>query len=76
MLSSEAKMWVPVQRSAEDMFVDMGADPAAAAAAAAAVDQVAQAVQVHSPSTILHSILFLNNPIINHPLVSTNLVMV
>jgi len=38
----KAKMWVPVQRSAEDMFVDMGE---AAAAAAADVGQVAQAVQ-------------------------------
>ena len=46
MLFSEAKMWVPVQRSAEDMFVDMGGE---AAADAAVVDQAAQAVQVHSP---------------------------
>ena len=40
-------MWVPVQRSAEDMFVDMGGE----AAADAAVGQAAQAVQVHSPSS-------------------------
>ena len=46
-------MWVPVQRSAEDMFVDMGTD-----VAAAAVDQVAhQAVQVQSSSFILCSTL-------------------
>jgi len=37
----KAKMWVPVQRSAEDMFVDMGGE----AAADAAVGQAAQAVQ-------------------------------
>jgi len=36
----KAKMWVPVQRSAEDMFVDMGGE-----AADAAVGQAAQAVQ-------------------------------
>ena len=35
-------MWVPVKRSAEDMFVDMG-EPVAAAP----VGQLAQAVQVH-----------------------------
>merc|ERR1711981_1051017 len=44
----KAKMWVPVKRSAEDMFVDMGAD-------AASVGQAAQAVQekviVSSPSS-------------------------
>jgi len=37
----KAKMWVPVQRSAEDMFVDMGGE----AAADAAVGQAAQALQ-------------------------------
>ena len=52
MLFSKAKMWVPVQRSAEDMFVDMGTD-----VAAAAVDQVAQAVQVQSSSFFLCSTL-------------------
>ena len=50
MLFSKAKMWVPVQRSAEDMFVDMGTDVAAA-------DQVAQAVQVQSSSFLLCSTL-------------------
>ena len=38
-------MWVPVKRSAEDMFVDMG-EPAADAP----VGQLAQAVQVHLSS--------------------------
>ena len=38
MLSSEAKMWVPVKRSAEDMFVDMGLNPASAAS----LDQAVQ----------------------------------
>ena len=37
-------MWVPVKRSAEDMFVDMG-EPAADP-----VGQLAQAVQVHLSS--------------------------
>ena len=38
-LPLKAKMWVPVQRTAEDMFVDMGdSDP---------VGQTAQAVQVN-----------------------------
>ena len=46
-------MWVPVKRSAEDMFVDMGAD-------AAAVGQAAQAVQVQSPSDIFQQKLALS----------------
>ena len=71
-------MWVPVQRSAEDMFVDMGTD-----VAAAAVDQVVKAVQVQSSSAIFqhkHSPYFAFKKIpinlIYHPVVSTNLVTV
>ena len=76
MLSSKAKMWVPVKRSAEDMFVDMGLGPNPAAAS------LDQGVQVQTPSTVFqrrHSPYFAFNSFLNQsniPVVSTNLVTV